>query len=445
MATIRRSIAPSALAALTLARVAVFYLASLPLPLAAQPGSVLQQPADKTSAPVEADQKTAAQTPATSVEQTDASRETDFNSNRLPQLLSPHNVGVWLISHGIAIVVILAVLAVTLWAAQWLQGRLIALLTLRGGRGSADERQARSKTLVGVLHNASRTVIVIAAVIMILEELSVPVGPILGGAAVVGLAVAFGAQSLIKDYFTGFMVLIEQQYVIGDVVQIGDIKGQVERITLRLTMLRDLEGRAHFIPHGQINTVTNMTHEWSRAVFDIGVAYKEDVNRVMEVLQELGQSLRADPRFESIVLDNPVMLGVDAFGDSAVTVKFTIMTRPQRQWEVKREMLRRIKLRFDELGIESHSLIERFILPVAYPTRWPRARPAKTSARTRPGGIIAVVLGFLAGAGAVVGVRAQRRVDRAAQQSGCAIRFHAVSGNCDWQFTPVLPASLMVH
>jgi small conductance mechanosensitive channel len=95
-----------------------------------------------------------------------------------------------------------------------------------------------------------------------------------------------------------------------------------------------------------------MTHEWSRAVFDIGVAYKEDVNRVMEVLQELGQSLRADPRFESIVLDNPVMLGVDAFGDSAVTVKFTIMTRPQRQWEVKREMLRRIKLRFDELGIE---------------------------------------------------------------------------------------------
>jgi small-conductance mechanosensitive channel len=164
--------------------------------------------------------------------------------------------------------------------------------------------------------------------------------------------VAFGAQSLIKDYFTGFMVLMEQQYMIGDVVKIGDVAGLVERITMRMTVLRDLEGRAHFIPHGQIAIVTNMSHEWSRAVFDIGVAYKENVDRVIEVLLELGRALRADPRYEPLILDGPVMLGVDAFGDSAVVIRFNITTRPLRQWEVKREMLRRIKNRFDELGIE---------------------------------------------------------------------------------------------
>ncbi len=148
------------------------------------------------------------------------------------------------------------------------------------------------------------------------------------------------------------MVLLEQQYLINDVVRIGEIVGQVERITLRMTVLRDLEGKVHFIPHGQITTVTNLTHGWSRAVFEIGVAYKESVDRVMDVLNTLSAELRRDEQYRFLILDDPVMLGVDALADSAVVIKFYIQTRPLQQWTIKREMLRRIKNEFDRLGIE---------------------------------------------------------------------------------------------
>jgi small conductance mechanosensitive channel len=262
------------------------------------------------------------------------------------------NVLGWLIDHGLKILLILGVTCIALWLGHLLERRLIALIAMRGSRGNREERENRAKTLVSVLHNALRTVAIGAAIVMVLDECSVPVGPILGGAAVFGLAVAFGAQSLIKDYFTGFMVLMEQQYMIGDVVKIGDVTGQVERISLRMTVLRDLEGRVHFIPHGQIATVTNLTHEWSRAVFNIGVAYKEDVDQVIEVLLGLARAMRKDPGFSYMILEDPTMLGVDELGDSAVVVKFMIKTRPIKQWEVKRELLRRIKNRFDELGIE---------------------------------------------------------------------------------------------
>jgi small conductance mechanosensitive channel len=262
------------------------------------------------------------------------------------------NILAWLIDHGLSIVLIVGVTSLALWLGHLLEQRLIALIALRGSRGNQEERENRAKTLVSVLHNAVRTVAIGAAAVMILDECGVPVGPILGGAAVLGLAVAFGAQSLIKDYFTGFMVLMEQQYMIGDVIKIGEVTAQVERITLRMTVLRDLEGRVHFIPHGQITTVTNLTHEWSRAVFDIGVAYKEDVDRVIDVLLELARAMRKDPAYSYMILDDPTMLGVDALGDSAVIVKFTIKTRPIKQWDVKRELLRRIKKRFEALGIE---------------------------------------------------------------------------------------------
>lgn len=265
---------------------------------------------------------------------------------------SPRNIVRWLTDHGITIVVILAALAAVLWSGRLLETRLVGLVAMRSVRGNREERENRAKTLVSVLHNAIRTIAFGSAVVMVMDECGIPVGPILGGAAVLGLAVAFGAQSLIKDYFTGFMVLMEQQYMIGDVVQIGEVTAQVERISLRMTVLRDLEGRVHFIPHGQIETVTNLTHEWSRAVFDIGVAYKENVDHVINVLLDVGREIRRDPEFSYMILEDPAMLGVDALGDSAVVIKFTIKTRPLKQWNIKREMLRRIKNRFDELGIE---------------------------------------------------------------------------------------------
>jgi small conductance mechanosensitive channel len=175
---------------------------------------------------------------------------------------------------------------------------------------------------------------------------------LLGGAAVFGLAVAFGAQNLIRDYFSGFMVLLEDQYGINDYVKVGDISGQVERITLRMTALRDTDGVVHFVPHGTINTVSNLTHGWSRAMFDIGIGYKEDVDRVMRLLVDLGRDLRKDPEYGPLILDNPEMYGVDKFDESAVVIKFSLKTRPLKQWPVRREMLRRIKKKFDELDIE---------------------------------------------------------------------------------------------
>lgn len=258
----------------------------------------------------------------------------------------------WAMDHGVSVLGIVVVVILILWLAKVLDDHIIRLLARRNDRGSPEERENRAKTLVSVLHNALRTTAITVGFIMVLQEFNVPIGPLLGGVAVIGLAVAFGAQSLIKDYFTGFMVLLEQQYMIGDVIKIGDISGQVENITLRLTVLRDLEGKVHFVPHGQITIVTNMTHGWSRAVFDIGIAYDQEVEPVIDVLMQLASELRQDPKFTALIIDDPEMYGVDSLGDSSVGIKFGMKTRPMKQWDVKRELLKRIKRKFGELGIE---------------------------------------------------------------------------------------------
>ena len=258
----------------------------------------------------------------------------------------------WFAEHGLTVLVIILVVIAILWLASLLQGHIVRLLARGADRGSRDERENRARTLVGVINNALRTAALAIGTIMVLKEFAIPIEPLLGGVAVIGLAVAFGAQSLIKDFFTGFMVLLEQQYMLGDVIKIGDITGQVENVTLRLTVLRDFEGRVHFIPHGQITTVTNLTHGWSRAVIDVGIAYDEDTDRVVQVLTDLTKELRADPVFGPMIMEDVSMLGVDSLGESAVMIKFGIKTRPMKQWDVKREMLRRMKRRFDELKIE---------------------------------------------------------------------------------------------
>ena len=152
--------------------------------------------------------------------------------------------------------------------------------------------------------------------------------------------------------FHGFMILLENQYKLNDIIKVGDISGQVERITMRVTILRDLEGNVHFVPNGRIESVTNMTHGWSRALLEIRIGYNEDADRVMGILIDLADELRHDPNFAPLILDDAEMLGVDSLGESALVVKFTIKTRPLKQWAVRREMLRRIKHRFDELNIQ---------------------------------------------------------------------------------------------
>ena len=277
-----------------------------------------------------------------------AKKEAEQVSNpfSIPNLLK------WSVDHGPKVGGILVAMFVLLWLARVLERRIVVFLVGHGGPNTADERENRAKTLGGVFHNAANLVIIIGGCLMIVAELGIDIVPLVGAAGVIGLAVAFGAQNLVRDYFAGFMILLENQYGINDVIKVGDVSGLVERITLRITVLRALDGTVHFIPNGQITTVSNMTHGWSRALFEIGVAYKEDVDVVMQTLVKLGKELRADPTFRQLILDDPEMLGVDAFDDSAVVIKFFIKTRPLQQWTVKRALLRRIKKKFDEMGIE---------------------------------------------------------------------------------------------
>lgn len=213
-------------------------------------------------------------------------------------------------------------------------------------------RQQRIQTVTALVGNVVLVVFVIIATITTLDTIGIPIGPILASVGVLGLAVSFGAQSLVKDVISGTFMLLEGQFGIGDVVRVGDVSGLVERITLRTTVLRDLHGAVHIIPNGEITRVTNMTKAWSKSVLDIGVAYKEDVDRVIEVLKDEGARFAQDETWGQLLLDPPEVLGIDSFADSAVVIRMAAKTLPLKQWEVSRELRRRIKKRFDAEGIE---------------------------------------------------------------------------------------------
>jgi small conductance mechanosensitive channel len=217
---------------------------------------------------------------------------------------------------------------------------------------SALERLKRAQTLGRLLKNAVNVVVTSIAVLMILRELNIDILPILTGAGVAGLAVGFGAQTLVKDLIAGFFLILENQVRVGDVAQINGTGGLVEAIRLRTIVLRDLTGTVHVFPNGSITTLSNLTKDFSFAVLDVGVAYKEDTDRVVEVLREVADELQGDPEHGPAILEPLEVLGVDAFGDSQVTIKIRLKTVPLRQWTVGREFRRRIKKAFDAAGIE---------------------------------------------------------------------------------------------
>ena len=220
--------------------------------------------------------------------------------------------------------------------------------------GRMDDRESakRAETLGRVFRYLATVVVSLIAGMLVLAELGVSVAPILGAAGVVGLAVGFGAQSLVKDFFTGFFILLENQIRQGDVVKIGDHAGSVEVITLRYVQLRDYDGNVHYVPNGHISTVINMTRGFSNAVMDIGVAYRENVDEVMDVMRGVAAEMRADPDFQPKIMADLEMAGVDSWADSAVVIRCRFRTLPLEQWGVKREYLRRLKAAFDAHGIE---------------------------------------------------------------------------------------------
>jgi small conductance mechanosensitive channel len=193
---------------------------------------------------------------------------------------------------------------------------------------------------------------VVVATTLILSELGIAVAPILGAAGVIGLAVGFGAQSLVKDYFAGFFILLENQMRQGDVVDIAGKAGLVEEITLRYVRLRDYDGNVHFVSNGLITTVTNMSRGYAQSVVDVGVAYREDTDEALAVMRETGAEMRADPVFGPKILDDLEVAGVDRWADSAVILRCRFKVRPLEQWNVRREFLRRLKKAFDARGIE---------------------------------------------------------------------------------------------
>jgi small conductance mechanosensitive channel len=215
-----------------------------------------------------------------------------------------------------------------------------------------NQREQRAVTLAGIFKGVSKFVIVLVAGLTILGILGINTAPLIAGAGVAGLAISFGAQNLIRDFISGFFILLENQFRVGDVIRAAGVSGQVEDMNLRITVLRDQEGAAHFIPNGEIKVVSNLAKEWSRAVVNVGVAYKEDLDRVVSVLNSVGQDLRRDPIFGPGILESPQVLGVENFGDSQVTLRIVTKTRPLKQWETARELRKRIKASFDREGIE---------------------------------------------------------------------------------------------
>ncbi|MFN3716338.1 MAG: mechanosensitive ion channel family protein [Thiobacillus sp.] len=239
------------------------------------------------------------------------------------------------------------------WGARRLVWHGLHRLRARLIDGGVDaEREKRLATLEQVARYILTVLILLVATMLVLAELGISIAPILAAAGVLGIAVGFGAQSLVKDYFTGLFLLLENQVRQGDVVEVAGKSGLVEEMTLRYIRLRDYEGSVHTVPNGVIDTVTNRSRGFAHAVIDVGVAYREDIDEVFAVMRQVGCELRADPDYASRIEDDLDIAGVDQWGDSAVVVRCRFRVKPLEQWGVRRAYLYRLKKAFDAAGIE---------------------------------------------------------------------------------------------
>lgn len=214
------------------------------------------------------------------------------------------------------------------------------------------DNEKRVNTLTGMLGTICLTLLWVVGIVMSLDQIGLDITPILAGAGIVGLAVGFGAQNLVRDVINGFFMILENQIRVGDVAIVNGTGGLVEAITFRTITLRDLSGTVHIFPNGMVTTLANMTKEWAAYVLEIGVAYKEDTDRVVTIMREVGEDLQQDPNVGRKMLEPIEIMGVDAFGESEVVIKARIKTLPIEQWAVGREYRRRLKKAFDRENIE---------------------------------------------------------------------------------------------
>ncbi|MCG6874303.1 MAG: mechanosensitive ion channel family protein [Betaproteobacteria bacterium] len=244
-------------------------------------------------------------------------------------------------------------IAIAAWLVVAIGNRAIRTMRTRlQQRAPSEDRAKRLETLGRVFRYVLGVVVSVVAGMLILNELGISVAPVLATAGVAGIAVGFGAQSLIKDYFNGFFLLVDDQLGKGDIVIVAGIGGLVEDLTLRYVRLRDYDGNVHFVPNGQISTVSNLTRNFAFAVMDIGIAYRENVEEAIDVIREVGREMRADESFGPRILEDLEIAGVDKWADSAVVIRCRFKVKPIEQWGVRRGFLQRLKAAFDARDIE---------------------------------------------------------------------------------------------
>ena len=249
------------------------------------------------------------------------------------------------------IAVRILVIALIAWVALAMLGRLVRLFHERVTLRMDAEALKRTSTLSRAFRYLATVIVSLIAGMLILAELGVSVAPILGAAGVVGIAIGFGAQSLVKDYFTGFFILLENQIRQGDVVEIAGKAGVVEELTLRFVRLRDYEGDVHHIPNGLITFVTNKSRGYGQAVIDVNIGYQASIDEALAAMRSVGAELRTDPQFAPKILDDLEIAGVQRWVDAALTLRCRFKVAPNEQWNVKREYMRRLKSAFAEAGI----------------------------------------------------------------------------------------------
>ncbi|MCF8361959.1 MAG: mechanosensitive ion channel family protein [Prolixibacteraceae bacterium] len=264
-------------------------------------------------------------------------------------------VGEWSVESLPQILLIIVILFVALKLLKFFMKRFSKFTINRAKHDETKdsaEAEKRINTLVGILTAVGKIIIWLVAIMMFLKEMGIDIAPILAGAGILGLAVGFGAQELVRDFISGFFILLENQIRTGDVAIINGTGGLVEKIEMRTVTLRDFSGVVHVFQNGKINTLSNMTKEWSAMVFDIGIAYKENPEQVMQIMSAVGDELKKDAEFGPKMIEPIEIFGVNEFANSAVIIKARIKTKPIEQWGVGREYRKRLKNAFDAKGIE---------------------------------------------------------------------------------------------
>ena len=261
----------------------------------------------------------------------------------------------WIITELPSLVILIVLLIISLRVAFYLLRKVKNVLAKKtvNRKDEPDlEVEKRLNTLMGIVKKGVAIIIWALFIMIFLKKINIDIAPILAGAGIIGLAVGFGAQELVRDFITGFFILLENQIRTGDVAIINETGGLVEKIELRTITLRDLSGVVHIFQNGKINTVSNVTKDWSAMVFDIGVAYKEDLNKVMKLMKQVADGMMEDDDYKDNILEPMEIFGLDSFGDSALVVKGRIKTKPIQQWSIGREYRKRLKEVFDEHRIE---------------------------------------------------------------------------------------------